>query len=80
MRLRKKGAFAIMNYTRVELGRYIRQQRKYFKLSQDQVAERARVSRQCIGRIEKGERVYPYILNSVLNVLCINPKSVIVIE
>lgn len=69
-----------MNYTRVELGRYIKQQRKYFKLSQDQVAERARVSRQCIGQIEKGKRSYPYILNSVLNVLCINPKDVTIIE
>lgn len=69
-----------MKYTRKELGEYIKRQRKYFKLSQDQVAEMAKVSRQCIGRVEKGESSYPYIINAILRVLCIDPKSVTIVE
>lgn len=69
-----------MNYTRKELGEYVKKQRKYFKLSQDRVAEMAKVSRQCIGRVEKGESSYPYIINAILRALCIDPKSVTIVE
>lgn len=61
--------------TRVELGDHIKKQRKYFGLSQNKVAEKVGVSRQCISRIERGENTYPHILNAVLNILCINIKE-----
>lgn len=69
-----------MKYTRKELGEYVKSRRKYFKLSQDRVAEMAKVSRQCIGRIEKGENTFPYILNAVLKALCIDPNHVTIAE
>ena len=69
-----------MKYTRKELGQYIKRQRKYFKLSQNQVAEITKVSRQCVGRIERGESSYPYVINVILRALCIDPRNITIVE
>lgn len=71
----------VKQLTRKEMGELIKKQRNSLKLSQSQLAKKANISKMTIIRIENGEiSTRPYILNTVLKLLCLDKLEYKIID